>query len=101
MVKVIKKVFAILLALVLMVFLLAGCDTKDSTKVEVGGATGKSTLVFLEKIQIDDLGSISLWAYICYDRETKVMYMVSYVYGSGVAITVMVDEEGNPRLYKG
>lgn len=37
---------------------------------------------------------------IYYDKETKVMYLVSDIYKGG-GITVLVDKDGKPLLYEG
>lgn len=37
---------------------------------------------------------------IYYDKKTKVMYLVKYVYKGG-GITVLVDADGKPLLYEG
>ena len=37
---------------------------------------------------------------IYYDKKTKVMYLVSDIYKGG-GITVLVDRDGKPLLYKG
>lgn len=37
---------------------------------------------------------------IYYDKETKVMYLISATYKGG-GITVLVDKDGKPLLYRG
>ena len=37
---------------------------------------------------------------IYYDKETKVMYLISDIYKGG-GITVLVDKDGKPLLYRG
>ena len=37
---------------------------------------------------------------IYYDKETKVMYLISAIYEGG-GITVLVDKDGKPLLYRG
>ena len=37
---------------------------------------------------------------IYYDKETKVMYLISDIYKGG-GITVLVDRDGKPLLYEG
>lgn len=37
---------------------------------------------------------------IYYDKETKVMYLISSIYKGG-GITVLVDADGKPLLYEG
>lgn len=37
---------------------------------------------------------------IYYDKETKVMYLISTIYKGG-GITVLVDKDGKPLLYRG
>ena len=37
---------------------------------------------------------------IYYDKETKVMYLISAIYNGG-GITVLVDADGKPLLYEG
>ena len=37
---------------------------------------------------------------IYYDKETKVMYLISAIYKGG-GITVLVDKDGKPLIYEG
>lgn len=43
----------------------------------------------------------SLQAKIVYDRDTKVMYAVSRGSNNGGNLTMLVNEDGTPKLYEG
>lgn len=81
-----KYIKIILLSLILlgMIFILNGC-TVSTSKTE-------SRFVF-----ISDEENF----YVCYDKITKVMYAVSDGYYNLGNITLLVDQEGKPLLYKG
>lgn len=51
-------------------------------------------------IQICNQSSMHNGFRIYYDKETKVMYLISDIYKGG-GITVLVDKDGKPLLYKG
>ena len=51
-------------------------------------------------IQIYNQSSMNDGFRIYYDKETKVMYLISYIYKGG-GITVLVDRDGKPLLYEG
>lgn len=49
-------------------------------------------------IQIYNQSSMNYGFRIYYDKETKVMYLISDIYKGG-GITVLVDKDGKPLLY--
>lgn len=49
-------------------------------------------------IQIHNQSSVHDGFRIVYDKETKVMYLISEIYKGG-GITVLVDKDGKPLLY--
>ena len=51
-------------------------------------------------IQIYNQSSMNDGFRIYYDKETKVMYLISDIYKGG-GITVLVDRDGKPLLYEG
>ena len=51
-------------------------------------------------IQIYNQSSMNDGFRIYYDKETKVMYLISDIYKGG-GITVLVDKDGKPLLYRG
>ena len=51
-------------------------------------------------IQIYNQSSMNDGFRIYYDKETKVMYLISDIYKGG-GITVLVDKDGKPLLYEG
>lgn len=79
-----KKVILII-TLILLVIMLSGCAR---TTVE---ERPKQVSMF---VQVENAGTYA----IVYDKETKVMYAVSY-YGSGV-FTLLVNADGTPKLWE-
>lgn len=51
-------------------------------------------------IQIYKQSSVNDRFRIYYDKETKVMYLITDIYKGG-GITVLVDKDGKPLLYEG
>lgn len=82
-----KKIATILILSVATVTALGGCKGLDTTETE-----SKSTFVKVE--------AGTEWR-IMYDKETKVMYVMSTGYQNKGTFTVLVDENGKPKLWKG
>ena len=83
-----KKLLSLLLVCAMVLTMVTGC-----AKPVEGVSDANSVSMFVE---IERAGN---WI-VVYHRETKVMYAVSndrYNYGS---FTLLVDENGNPLLYK-
>lgn len=79
----------LIVCIVVLCFALTGCGTPVEKQTQ---AQNKSMFVVIENTQ--------RWAVI-YDRETRVMYAVSY-YGSGSGVfTMLVNADGTPKLWKG
>lgn len=83
-----KKIIFILV-LILTIFCLSGCETTEQSKV-----TNKNDSMF---IIVEDCYS---WR-VVYHKDTKVMYVVSYSRYTNGIFTLLVDENGNPLLWKG
>ena len=82
-----KKLFCLFLILMLPILLLSGCDKKSENST--------SELVSISYENIDNGFTI-----IFVHKKTKVMYLyVKKGYGAG--LTVMLDSDGKPLLYKG
>ena len=78
------KIIILSLILVGMIFILSGCD--------VSTAKTESRFVFAS-----DEGSFDVY----YDKITKVMYAVSNSSYNWGTVTLLVNQEGKPLLYKG
>ena len=82
-----KKLFCLLLILILPILLLSGCDKKARYN------TSELVAISYENI---DMGSTIIFVH----KKTKVMYLfVKKANGGG--LTVMLDSDGKPLLYKG
>lgn len=80
-----SKIIILVIVLISSLFILSGCTSSNANNSRF--------------IEIYDGGNYSVK--ILYDRTTKVQY-VSYINGhGGTALTVLVDAEGKPLLYKG
>ena len=77
-----KKLIALIVTIMLLLFTLCGCG-----KEEINGR------FFI----VEELGNSS--RIVC-DRETGVLYFYSYIPYQG-AITVLLDKDGKPLLYEG
>lgn len=84
-----KSVFII--ALVAVAFLLSGCN-KEMDKVDDFNATEQSIFQVVEE---------RYNGIILVDSETHVMYWMSYSSYNVGTLTLLVDEYGNPKIYKG
>lgn len=85
-----NKKLVLVIALVLLMAIVTGCA---STKVESKLASEKPSIFVVVE---------NTYGYnIVYDKETKVMYAVSNLsHGSG-HFTLLVNEDGSPKLWKG
>lgn len=82
-----KKLFCLLLIFILPILLLSGCDKK------AGNSTSELVAISYENT---DIGFTIIFVH----KKTKVMYLfVKSGYGGG--LTVMLDSDGKPLLYKG
>ena len=91
-----KKVLALVSSAVVLSALLIGCDSPNYADTEksydIEDENIKSMFVEVEQSGI--------WK-IVYDKETKVMYAVA-THGTGSGqFTILVDENGNPKLWDG
>ena len=86
-----KKLFALMLALVMCLGLLAGCGTA-TVDSEVKEETNASMFVEVEE-------TYNWW--VVYHRETKVMYVVSRGGYNCGTFTVMLNADGTPMLWEG
>lgn len=81
----------LIVCIVVMCFALAGCGTTVERQTQAPNEV-KSMFVIVEE---------ALSWRVVYDRETKVMYAVSYgSYNSGT-FTMLVNADGTPKLWKG
>ena len=85
-----KKVLLIACILALCVTL-AGCETTVEKQTQAPNEV-KSMFVILEET--------FSWR-VVYDRETKVMYAVSYGSCNVGTFTMLVNADGTPKLWKG
>ena len=82
----VKKAILIIV-LVFLAVILSGC---------VQTATEERPIQVSRFVQVENTGVYS----ILYDKETKVMYAVSY-YGSGSGVfTLLVNADGSPKLWE-
>ncbi len=79
-----KKLFAILCGAALLL-LLVGCNPNEEVKMQP----------FM--VKVEECGSF----YICYQRDTKVMYAVSCSSYSRGNVSVLLDADGTPMLWEG
>lgn len=91
-----KKLLALIFSVAVLSSTLTGCDLPNLAETEKSYNTedGNIKSMFVE---VERSGT---WK-IVYDKETKVMYAVSdgsYTYGN---FTLLVDENGNPKLWDG
>lgn len=84
-----KKI--IISLLIIIVIVLAGWLLKDVTISNNYAENGRF-------IQIYNQSSMNDSFRIYYDKETKVMYLISDIYKGG-GITVLVDKDGKPLIY--
>ena len=81
----------LIICIVALCVALAGCETTVEKQTQAPNEV-KSMFVILEETMI--------WL-VVYDRETKVMYAVSYgSYNSG-DFTMLVNADGTPKLWRG
>lgn len=86
----INKKLILVVALVLLMAIITGCaHTKVESKLTI---ETPNIFVVVERTYGYD---------VVYDRESKVMYTVSNLsHGSGIS-TLLVNEDGSPKLWKG
>jgi hypothetical protein len=81
--------------LIILLIIIAGYIFKD---VSVNTSEAKIEDRF---VKIQEWDNFSGTNFVMYDKETKVQYYVFTYYNHGGGITVLVDAEGKPLLYKG
>lgn len=89
-----KRIIALILALIMCAAIFVGCQTKYK-------ATAKETKRFVEiesDIEMDSSGTTVYGNTIYVDRETGVMYLVFYG-GNRAGITVLLGADGKPLIY--
>ena len=86
-----KKIATILILSVTAATALSGCKGTDATETEYDT---ESTSMFVE------VEAGTQWR-IMYDKETKVMYVMSDGYENRGVFTELVDENGKPKLWEG
>lgn len=99
---VMKKLCSIVLSIVLLIAIsigFAGCGTDDG-EVDFEQSTESSMVVIEKRLMPSGSGEGNTRYYICYDKETKVMYLVITKYEAGVAISPLLNPDGSPRIYK-
>jgi len=77
--------------LILLTLILSGCQLQDITSIEPD--TADSTSMFVE------VETTTYWK-VVYQKETKVMYAVSYGSSNCGAFTLLVDADGKPMLWE-
>lgn len=83
-----KKVLFILTVL----SLFAACEFKTVSTVETTQEDDTSMFVYIERT--------THW-FVVYNKETKVMYAVSYGTGNQGEFTLLVNPDGTPQIYQG
>jgi len=81
----------LIVCIVVLCFALAGCGTTVERETQAPNKV-KSMFVIVEEAL--------LWC-VVYDRETKVMYAVSYGTHNSGTFTMLVNADGTPKLWKG
>ena len=91
-----KKVLALIFSVSVLSSSLVGCDLPNYADTDKAYDKNAEVLKSMF-VEVEDAGE---WM-IVYDKETKVMYAVAgYGTGSG-QFTLLVDENGNPKLWDG
>ena len=91
-----KKVLALIFSVTVLSSQLIGCNGLNYAEVGKSYDTQNENINSMF-IEVEDTGE---WK-IVYDKETKVMYSVA-TYGSGTGqFALLVDENGNPKLWDG
>ncbi len=88
-----KKLLALIFSAVIVSSILVGCSTAEIKK-SYDEETEDTEAMFVE---VENTGV----SRIVYDRETKVMYAISYSLYNRGNFTLLVDENGNPKLWDG
>lgn len=89
-----KKVLALIFSVTVLSTVLAGCDDVAETEKTYNTKAEDLKSMFVEVEQAIN------WR-IVYDKETKVMYAVSNGGYNRGTFTLLVDENGNPKLWDG
>lgn len=88
-----KRVLALIFSVGVLSTVLMGCSSATTEKAYDTNADNLKSMF----VEVEQTGS---WR-IVYDKETKVMYVVSFgAYNSG-NFTLLVDKNGNPKLWDG
>ncbi len=101
MLKILKKVVILIAGFMFLLFTFTACSDVDSEVDKVQSAPEQSTLVLVESVSVPSTSTLTTSYQIFYDRETKVMYLITYYSDSGCSITIMKNADGSPKLYKG
>ena len=89
-----KKLMFLVAIIAFALCALCGCGYKEKAKDFVPDS---NRFILLEEQEL----AICDHVYILCDRETRVMYLITYLGGNGGGLTVMIDENGKPLLYEG
>lgn len=89
-----KKVLALIFSVTVLSSALVGCDGISETDKIYDTVADDLKSMFVEIERTND------WK-IVYDKETKVMYVVSYGGYDRGKFTLLTDENGNPKLWDG
>lgn len=81
----------LIVCILVLCFALAGCGTTVEKQTQAPNEV-KSMFVIVEEA--------SRWL-VVYERETKVMYAVSYGTHNSGTFTMLVNADGTPKLWKG
>lgn len=91
-----KKVLALIFSVTILSSLFVGCDRPNYAETEKGYDI-KNENINSMFVEVEDAYE---WK-VVYDKETKVMYSVA-TYGTGTGqFTMLVDKNGNPKLWDG
>ena len=86
-----KIKFLIAALLITIGLVLGGCSSVAIMQEQPSTTNNTSMFVRIEYFRAPDGG----YCYICYNKDTKVMYIISY---DGIA-TVMLNPDGTPQTY--
>lgn len=91
-----KKILALIFSVAVLSSLLVGCDLPNYAETDKTYDTEDENIKSMF-VEVESAGS---WM-IVYDKETKVMYAVSDGSSSHGIFTLLVDENGKPKLWDG
>ena len=86
------KKLCLLIAILILSLMLTGCYATQVKEQDKDKDKPESMFVMVE--------ATYYWR-IVYDKETKVMYAVSYVSNGAGKFTLLVNADGTPKLWKG